>query len=329
MFSIETQAKIEEVFKMIKDKNVQFADLKFVDLFGLWQHTTIPVSYVDTDFWENGHGFDGSSIRGFQQIQESDMLLIPDPMTVILDPVYEIPTISVICDIVDPISRKPYSRDPRYIARKAEKYLKDTGIADTSFWGPEMEFFLFNHVIFNSESNESFYHVDSEEAIWNSGDEKVKNLGYKLRHKEGYFPVAPHDTLTDIRSEMVAEMIKAGINVETHHHEVATAGQNEIDMKYDTLVSMADSSLLYKYIVKNVAKKHGLVATFMPKPLFADNGSGMHTHQSLWKDGKNIFFEELGYAQLSQTAKYYIGGILKHAESLMAFCAPPPIPTSA
>lgn len=319
----DMEAKAEKVRELIKSKNIQFCDMKFTDLFGLWQHTTIPISYVDQDFWDNGHGFDGSSIRGFQAIQESDMLLIPDTDTAILDPFCEIPTLSVVCDIVDPLSRKPYSRDPRYIAKKAEKFLKDSGLGDISYWGPEMEFFLFSHAAFDQNMNSGFYFLDSPEALWNAGAKDDKhNLANKIKNKEGYFPVAPHDTLMDIRSEMVAKMIEAGIDVETHHHEVATAGQNEIDMKYNTLVSMADQSLLYKYIVKNVAKAHNLVATFMPKPLFGDNGSGMHTHQSIWKNGENTFFDKDGYAMLSQTAKYYIGGILKHAESLMAFCAP-------
>lgn len=319
----ELEAKTESTYKLIRDKNIQFCDMKLTDLFGQWQHVTIPISYVmDEDFWQNGHGFDGSSIRGFKAIEESDMLLIPDPETAVLDPVCQIPTLSVICDVLDPLSRQPYSRDPRFIAKKAENFLKNSGFADTSFWGPEMEFFLFNHVAFGQTANEGFYKVDSEEGVWTSGLNGEPNLGYKIRHKEGYFPVAPHDTLQDIRSEMVQKMLEVGINVETHHHEVATAGQGEIDMKYNTLVSMADFSLMYKYIVKNVARAHDLVATFMPKPLFGDNGSGMHTHQSLWKDGQNLFFDEQGYGQLSQLAKYYIGGILKHAESLMAFCAP-------
>lgn len=272
--------------------------------------------------WHEGIGFDGSSIRGFQKIQESDMILIPDPTTAVVDPICEVPTLSIICDIYDPITKQPYTRDPRYIAKKAEKYLIETGIADKSFWGPEMEFFIFNDIRFDQAENFGYYFIDSIEGDWNTGRDEKPNLGYKLRYKEGYFPVPPHDSLQDLRSEIVLKLIETGIPIEVHHHEVATGGQGEIDMKFDTLVRMADKCMMYKYIVKNVAKKHNMVATFMPKPLFGDNGSGMHTHQSLWKDGKNIFFDPKGYALISQTAKYYIGGLLKHAHSLMAFCAP-------
>jgi len=240
----------------------------------------------------------------------------------VVDPICEVPTASVICDVYDPVTKKPYSRDPRFVAKKAEKYLKDSGIADVSYWGPEYEFFLFNDIRFGQTVNKGFYHIDSVEGEWNSGREENPNLGYKPRFKEGYFPVPPHDSLQDIRSEIILKMIQTGIDVEVHHHEVATAGQNEIDMRFDSLVKMADQCLMYKYIVKNLAKKHCMVATFMPKPLFGDNGSGMHTHQSLWKGGKNIFFDAKGYAMISQLAKYYIGGLLTHANALMAFCAP-------
>ena len=232
------------------------------------------------------------------------------------------PTLSIICDIYDPTTKKPYSRDPRYVAKKAAEYLKSTGIADTSYWGPEMEFFIFDDIRFDQTTNAGYYFIDSVEGEWNSGRDEKPNLGYKPRYKEGYFPVPPHDSIQDLRSEMMLAMIKTGIDIEVHHHEVATAGQCEIDMRYGPLVKMADNCLMYKYIVKNISKKHNMVATFMPKPLFGDNGSGMHTHQSLWKGGKNIFFDPKGYALISQTAKYYIGGLLKHAPALMAFCAP-------
>jgi glutamine synthetase len=245
-----------------------------------------------------------------------------DPSTAVVDPICEVPTLSIICDVYDPLTKKPYTRDPRYIAKKAEKFLKDSGIADASFWGPEMEFFVFNDVRFDQTENCGYYFVDSIEGEWNSGKEENPNLGYKPRFKEGYFPVPPHDSLQDLRSKIILTMIKTGIPVEVHHHEVATGGQCEIDMKFDTLVRMADKCLMYKYIVKNIARKNNMVATFMPKPLFGDNGSGMHTHQSLWKKGKNIFFDPKGYGLISQTAKYYIGGLLKHAPAIMAFCAP-------
>lgn len=318
----------QDVIKMIKETKVQIVDLKFNDLPGLWQHFSMPVSELTemddlTDsIFIQGVGFDGSSIRGFQKIQESDMILIPDPSTAVVDPICEIPTLSLICDIYDPITKKPYTRDPRYIAKKAEQYLKDSAIAETSYWGPEMEFFIFNDIRFDQTENCGYYFIDSIEGEWNSGKEERPNLGYKPRYKEGYFPVPPHDSQQDLRSEIILTMIKTGIPVEVHHHEVATAGQAEIDMKFDTLVRMADRCMMYKYIVKNVARKHGMVATFMPKPLFGDNGSGMHTHQSLFRNGENIFFDPKGYALISQTAKYYIGGLLKHAGALMAFCAP-------
>jgi glutamine synthetase len=318
----------EEVLRFVKENNIKIVDLKFNDLPGLWQHFSIPASELtDIDdptrgIWVDGIGFDGSSIRGFQKIQESDMILIPDPETAVLDPVCEVPTLSVICDIYDPLNKKPYTRDPRYIAKKAEGYLKAKGIADTSYWGPEMEFFIFDDIRFAQNQRYGFYYIDSNEAAWNTGREENPNLGYKIRYKEGYFPVPPHDSLQDIRSEIVLTLIRTGIPIEVHHHEVATAGQNEIDMKFTTLTRMADNMMWYKYIVKNIAKKHGKVATFMPKPIFEDNGSGMHVHQSLFKDGKNVFFDPKGYALISQTAKYYIGGLIKHAASLSAIVAP-------
>jgi len=323
-----TEKDIQRVSKLIKDNNIQIVDLKFNDLPGLWQHFSIPASELKEiddpvkSIWVEGIGFDGSSIRGFQKIQESDMILMLDPSTAVVDPVCEVPTLSIICDIYDPITKKPYTRDPRYIAKKAEEFLKTTGIADTSYWGPEMEFFIFNDIRFDQAENFGFYFIDSIEGEWNSGRDEKPNLGYKPRYKEAYFPVPPHDSLQDLRSKIILTMINAGIPVEVHHHEVATGGQCEIDMKFDTLTRIADKCMMYKYIVKNVARKNNMVATFMPKPLFGDNGSGMHTHQSLWKDGKNIFFDPKGYALISQTAKYYIGGLLKHAKALMAFCAP-------
>ncbi|NTU63954.1 MAG: type I glutamate--ammonia ligase, partial [Chloroflexi bacterium] len=268
-----------------------------------------------------GLGFDGSSIRGFQHIHESDMLLMPDPSTVVVDPICKIPTLSLICDVVDPITHVPYSRDPRNIAKKAEAYLKTTGVADQSYWGPEAEFFIFDSVRFDQNQYSGYYFIDSEEGIWNSGREGA-NLGHRPRWKEGYFPVAPADQLQDFRSEVILRLMAAGVPVEVHHHEVATAGQCEIDMRFSTLVSMADHLLMYKYVIKNVAREYGKTATFMPKPLFGDNGSGMHVHQSLWKGGKTLMADPKGYAGLSQLAKWYIGGLLKHAPALLAITSP-------
>lgn len=320
--------KPEEITTFIKKNYIEMVDLKFNDLPGLWQHFSIPVSELtDIDdptrsIWIDGIGFDGSSIRGFKAIQESDMILMPDPKTAAIDPVCQIPTLSIICDIYDPLTKQPYTRDPRYIAKKAEQYLNSTGIADTSYWGPEMEFFIFDDIRFEQNQRCGFYYIDSIEGAWNTGKEENPNLGYKPRYKEGYFPVPPHDAFQDLRSEMVLTMIKCGIPIEVHHHEVSTAGQGEIDMKFDTLTQMGDKMMWYKYIVKNIARKHNKVATFMPKPIFEDNGTGMHTHQSLFKSGKNIFFDPEGYALISQTAIYYIGGLLKHAASLSALVAP-------
>lgn len=325
--SFDEQAALN-VSKLIKEKNIKIIDFKFNDMPGLWQHFSIPATElmempdITRSIWVDGIGFDGSSIRGFQKIQESDMIMIPDPSTAIIDPVCEVPTLSIICDIYDPLTRKAYSRDPRYIAKKAEQYVKDSNIADQIYFGPEAEFFIFNDIRFDQTENSGYYFIDSAEGDWNTGKEESPNLGYKIRFKEGYFPVPPHDSLQDLRSKIILKMIEAGINIEVHHHEVATAGQCEIDMKYGPLTKMADNILLYKYIIKNMAKKNNMVATFMPKPLFADNGSGMHCHQSLWKNGNNLFYDKSGYALLSQSAMYYIGGLLKHAQSLMAFCAP-------
>ncbi|HEY4686957.1 MAG TPA: type I glutamate--ammonia ligase [Candidatus Subteraquimicrobiales bacterium] len=318
----------QDVMQYVKKNNIEVVDLKFNDLPGLWQHFSMPASELTEmddltkSIWVEGVGFDGSSIRGFQKIQESDMILIPDPRTAIVDPVCKIPTLSVICDIYDPLTKKPYSRDPRFVAKKAEEYLKSTSIADRSYWGPEMEFFIFDDVRFDQTENAGYYFIDSQEGEWNSGRQENPNLGYKPRFKEGYFPVPPHDSFQDLRSEMILTMIRSGIPIEVHHHEVATAGQAEIDMKFDTLTVMGDKCLMYKYIVKNIARKYNKVATFMPKPIFQDNASGMHTHQSLWKGDDNIFYDPEGYSLLSKTALHYIGGLLKHAPALMAFCAP-------
>ena len=315
-------AAIERAYKLIKDNKIEIVDFKFCDLPGTWQHVSVSAGQLTPSSWDAGFGFDGSSIRGFQKINESDMLLIPNAATAIVDPVYQIPTLSLVCDIIDPLTRKAYSRSPRFIARTTEEYLKGTGIADTVYFGPEAEFFLFNDVRFAQNQNSGYYYIDSVEGEWNTGTAEGPNLGYKTRNKEGYYPVPPHDTLQDIRSEMILTMIKSGIPIEVHHHEVATAGQCEIDMRFDSLTTMADKLMLYKYIVKNVARKHNMVATFMPKPLFQDNGSGMHCHQSLWKNGEPLFFDSKGYALISQLCKWYIGGLIKHGKSLMAICAP-------
>lgn len=312
----------EDVKKLASEAGAQIVDLRFIDLPGVWQHFSIPIEELSDELFEEGIGFDGSSIRGYQQIQESDMLLVADPETAFIDPCLEIPTLVLICNVIDPVTRQRYTRDPRYVAQKAELFLKSTGIADTSYWGPEIEFYIFDDVRYDQKANEAFYFIDSSEGVWNTGRVENPNLGYKLRHKEGYFPAPPADSLQDIRSEMVLKMRKIGIEAEVHHHEVGTAGQGEIDIRYDTLTRMGDKVMAYKYIVRNVARKYKKTATFMPKPIFGDNGSGMHTHQSLWKDGKNIFYDESGYALLSKTALYYIGGLLKHAHALLAFCAP-------
>ena len=311
-----------EVVAFAKEKEVKIVDFKFTDLPGMWQHFSIPATELEEDLFEDGLGFDGSSIRGFQAINESDMLLFPDPDTAIVDPVCKIPTLSLICNIKDPITLESYSRDVRHIAQKAEAYLKSTGLADTSYWGPEAEFFIFNDVRYYQNQHSAFYSVDSVEGSWNTGTDEGPNLGYKPRYKEGYFPVPPSDTLQDIRSEMILKMIDCGVDVEVHHHEVGTGGQGEIDLRFDTMTTIGDKLALYKYIIKNTARAHNMTATFMPKPLFEDNGSGMHCHQSLWKDGKNIFYDPQGYAGLSETALYYAGGLLKHLPSLCAIIAP-------
>ncbi len=309
-----------EVLDFAKKNKVEMVDLKFVDLVGTWQHFSITTSELNLDLFKDGSGFDGSSIRGWKAIENSDMLIFPDPNTVRLDPFTELPTLSMVCNVQDPITRAVYERDPRGVAQRAEQYLKSTRIGDLSYWGPEAEFFIFDHASYDQTSNSGYYFIDSEEGIWNSGEDG-HNLGSRPRHKEGYFPVAPTDTQQDIRSEMVREMEKVGIYVEKHHHEVATAGQAEIDLRFDTLLSMADKMMMYKYIVKNVARRHNKTATFMPKPLFQDNGTGMHTHQSIWKDGKPTFAGK-EYAGVSKNCLYYIGGVLKHASALAAFTNP-------
>ena len=311
---------VREALEFAKKNRVQVVDLKFVDLIGTWQHFTIPASELTEDLFKDGSGLDGSSIRGWKAINNSDMLVVPDPATACLDPFTAVPTLSLIGNVVDPISRETYERDPRYIAQKAEKYLQSTKIGDTSYWGPEAEFFIFDQARYDQTSHSGYYHIDSDEGVWNMGQEGV-NLGGKIRHKEGYFPVPPTDTQQDIRSEMILEMEKVGIAVEKHHHEVATAGQAEIDIRFDSLLRTADKMMMYKYIVKNVARRHGKTVTFMPKPIFGDNGSGMHTHQSIWKEGKPLFAGK-EYAGVSQMCLHYIGGILKHAPALAAITNP-------
>ncbi len=310
------------VIEMARARGVQIVDLRFTDLFGMWQHFSIPVGELKPALFEEGIGFDGSSIRGFQHIHESDMILKADPATPAVDPLSRVPTLLLACDVYDPQTRARYTRDPRYVAQKAEAHLKATGIATISYFGPEAEFFVFDDVRYDQTANTSYYYVDSGEGAWNTGREEKPNLGFKPRYKEGYFPVPPSDSLQDFRSELVLKMQEVGIEVEVHHHEVATAGQCEIDMRYAGLVKMADQMQLYKYLVKMLARAHFKTATFMPKPLFGDNGSGMHTHQSLWKDGKNLFYDPEGYANISEIARWYIGGLLKHSPALLAICAP-------
>ena len=315
-------ATAKDVLKTVKDEDVQMVDLRFTDLPGVWQHFSVPPSAVDPVALEEGIGFDGSSIRGFQEIQESDMLVVPDATTAFLDPFTPAKTMVLICDIRDPLTGQPYSRDARHIAKKAEIYLKSTGTADTSYFGPEAEFFVFNGVRYGQGMNYAFHEIESEEGHWNAGNDEEPNLGHKPRPKEGYFPVPPTDSMQDLRTDMVLTMEALGIRVEAHHHEVATGGQAEIDMRFTTLTRMADNLMIYKYVVKNSARKHGMTATFMPKPLFEDNASGMHVHQSLWKGDTNLFHSEAHYAGLSETGRYYIGGLLKHAWALCGLCAP-------
>ena len=310
----------KEVLEFAKANNARQLDLRFTDLPGMQQHVSYPISELSEGTFEDGFGFDGSSIRGWAAINESDMLLIPDPTTAVMDPFYETPTLVLLCDVMDPITRQKYERDSRYVAKKAENYLRNSGVADTCFFGAEAEFFIFDSVRFDQTQNTGYYFIDAEEGRWNSGREG-HNLGYRPRTKEGYFPVPPTDHYQDLRAEMVEVMLKCGLEIECHHHEVATGGQCEIDQRYNTLVKSADNMMLYKYIVKNTAYQYGKSVTFMPKPLFGDNGSGMHCHQSLWKGGKPLFAGD-EYAGLSQMALHYIGGLLKHARALSAIIAP-------
>jgi glutamine synthetase len=312
-----------DVLKLGRDNDAKFFDIRFSDLPGLMQHFTVPFDEVGEEVFDEGFGFDGSSIRGFQEIQESDMILVPDPATAVMDPFTRHPTVITHAYVKDPLTGEFYSRDPRYVAKKAEDYLSGSGIADTAYFGPEAEFYIFDSIRFDQNQHEGFYHVDAVEGVWNSGaEEGGRNLGYKPRYKEGYFPVPPMDHYQDLRSEMVLTLRELGIPVEVHHHEVGTAGQSEIDVGFASLLTMADRLMLYKYVVKNVARLNGKTATFMPKPIFQDNGSGMHVHQSLWRDEEPLFWDELGYAQLSDVARHYIGGLLTHAPALLALCAP-------
>ncbi len=311
-----------EVLRLAQDEGIEIVDLRFCDLPGLTQHFSVPAHQLTEDVFEEGFGFDGSSIRGFQEIQESDMILLPDPDTAVVDPFRQHPTLNLNCFVHDPVTGESYSRDPRYVAKKAEGYLTSTGIADTAYFGPEAEFFIFDDVRFSQDQRSASYSVDSIEGIWNADRDEEPNLGFKPRYKEGYFPVPPMDHFQDLRSEMILTMERLGIEIEVQHHEVGTGGQAEIDMRFDTLLSMADKLMLYKYVVKNVARDAGHTATFMPKPLFQDNGSGMHTHQSLWRGGEPLFYAETGYAGLSDVGRWYIGGLLRHAPAVLAFAAP-------
>jgi glutamine synthetase len=314
-----TKPEAEEAVAWAFERKAQMVDLKFCDLLGSWQHMTLPVTAFGTDAFVEGLGFDGSSIRGWQGIAESDMLLMPDPGSAVLDPFTAVPTLSLVCEIADPTTGEPYGRDPRRVARRAEEYLRETGIADTAYFGPECEFFVFDQVSYELTPNRAAYEVDSAEGHWNSGE---PHLGYTVREKGGYFPPAPHDTLHDLRTEIVLTLERLGIPCEFHHHEVATAGQCEIDLRYQPLTRMADQVMTYKYVVRNAARAAGKSVTFMPKPIFGDNGSGMHTHQSLWKESTPLMADKSGYAGLSQLARAYIGGVLMHAPALLAFCAP-------
>ncbi len=312
-----------EVLALVDSEGVEFVDFRFCDLPGIMQHVTIPASALNEGTFEDGHGFDGSSIRGFQEIQESDMILLPDPTTAYLDPFRSRSTLVLHCFVADPVTMESYSRDPRYIAKKAEEYMRSTGVADTAYFGPEPEFFIFDDVRFDYKGHQAFHAVDSIEGIWNTGrDEPGGNKGYKPRTKQGYFPVPPMDHYLDLRSEMAATLMSLGIEVELHHHEVASGGQGEIGTKFNTCLAMGDQLMTFKYVLKNVAYQHGKTLTFMPKPLFEDNGSGMHTHQSLWKGGEPLFYDETGYAGLSDIGRWYIGGLLAHAPAILAFAAP-------
>jgi glutamine synthetase len=317
----------KDVIALAQEHGVRMVDFKFTDLPGTWQHLGLSVQALDEDLFAEGLGFDGSSIRGFQQIENSDMVLLPDPATALIDPFHEHKTLSVTCHVIDPITREPYTRDPRYIAQKAERYLVETGIADTVYMGPEAEFYIFDHVAFDQRPNTAFYEVESDQAPWRSGEgfgtqNGFRNLGYKIRSQEGYFPSSPADTHSDLRARMVVAMESMGIRCEFQHHEVGAAGQAEINIRFNPLLKVADQIQLQKYVCKNVARQAGKTVTFMPKPVFEANGSGMHVHQSLSKDGENVMYDFNGFAQLSREALNYIGGLIKHGKALMAFCAP-------
>jgi glutamine synthetase len=322
------EAEAKDVLALAQEHEVRMVDFKFTDLPGTWQHVGLSMHALDAEAFSEGLGFDGSSIRGFQEIQESDMVLVPDATTALIDPFHEQKTLSILCQVIDPITREPYTRDPRYVAQKAERYLRETGIADTCYMGPEAEFYIFDHVSFDQRANTGFYEVDSEEAYWNRGQSfgaarnGTPNLGYKLRSQEGYFPAPPGDVHGDLRARMVVALESMGIRCEFQHHEVGSAGQAEIDVRFNALLKMADQLQLQKYVVKNVARRAGKTATFMPKPLFEENGSGMHVHQSLWKGGENLMYDFDGYGLLSRESLNYIGGLLAHGPALMAFCAP-------
>jgi len=312
----------QEVLKMIQDQDIKIIDLKFIDMPGIWQHCSFYYDQIDESAFEDGVAFDGSSIRGWKSINESDMAMVPDPKTAWIDPFMQEKTLSMICSIKEPRTGEWYNRDPRTIAQKALDFLKSTGLGDIAFFGPEAEFFIFDDVRFDQTESKGFYYVDSVEGRWNSGREEAGgNLGYKPRYKEGYFPVSPTDTLQDMRTEMLLTMARCGVPIEKHHHEVASGGQNELGVRFAPIVEAGDFLMVYKYVIKNVAKKYGKTATFMPKPIFNDNGSGMHTHQSIWKDGKPLFFGD-GYAKLSKMALHYIGGLLRHAPALLALTNP-------
>jgi len=313
---------LAEVIRKAKGVGALVVDVRVTDRIGSTRHVSVPMSEFTANLAEEGLGFDGSSIRGFQAINESDMLLIPDPTTAYMDPPLNVPTLVVVHDIFDPITREPYSRDPRYVATKAEAYLQKSKVADTAFFGPEAEFYIFNSLAFDQNAHSGYYSIDSEEGIWNSGREDgTPNMAFRPRHKEGYFPVPPVDKLQDLRSEIMLMLMEAGLQVEVQHHEVGNAGQAEIDLRFNTLKAMADDMQVYKYVIKNFCASRGYVATFMPKPLFMDNGSGMHVHQSLWKAGKPLFAGN-DYGGISDMARHYVGGLLKHAPALLAFCAP-------
>jgi glutamine synthetase len=330
-FADQQEVEPKHALEMAREHGVRMVDFKFTDLPGTWQHVSLSIHGLDEDAFEDGLGFDGSSIRGFQEISESDMILVPDAATAVIDPFHEQPTLSIICNIFDPITREPYTRDPRYVAQKAEGYLIETGIADTCFMGPEAEFFIFDHVAFDQTVNKAFYEVDSKQGFWNRGagfqgdgsrNGAPGNLGYTLRPQEGYFPAPPADTHSDIRGRMVVVLEEMGIPCEFHHHEVSAGGQAEIDLRFDRLLRMGDKLQTYKYVVKNVAYQAGKSATFMPKPLFEENASGMHVHQSLFRGGENAMYDFNGYGLLSREALNYIAGLLRHGRALMAFCAP-------